>query len=128
MAVTLLRTHTGEQRPYGYQVRFDLTDGVHIFCHEGVWKATPSEGEVATAVAAAIARTERELATPPDRTDRDRLDDTEKLVLKSIVEVNLTSDHVASLAITALQKAGIQARLAIIKNTLQDAFTALRET
>jgi len=131
MAITLHETFAPTHELYGYQVRIDLTDGNRLYHEQGVWKTEPTPAQIEARVAELVAFTTRRLideARPPDPTDRDRLDGSERMVLRGILEVAATSEHVASLTISAANKLGIQARLAIIKNTLVDALTEMRKT
>jgi len=131
VAFFLLRTWDGQQRGLLYMLRIDLTDGTRIVNDYGMWPSTPDAGQITGAVSAAIARAEAaavEAARPRPVPERDRLDAGERLVVRAILEVDATSDHVAGLTISGANKVSIQLRLAIVRATLVDALAAMRAT
>lgn len=61
MAVTLLHTYDKGQYPWGWMVRFELTDGVTLYHAETTFPSQPTPAQIAEAAASAIAAREAAL-------------------------------------------------------------------
>lgn len=132
MAITVTTHWATGPYPWGWVRRYELRDDAtgRLYSGEGIWQTAPTEVMINARAAVIIAEIEREAAEAliPVITDRTRLDASEQLLVRSLIEINLLSNHVASLSITAANKAGIQLRLAVVKATVVDALLEARRS